>query len=145
MKLKLVKINPAATLPEYAHPGDAAMDLFCAQETKIEPRGRGMIPTGIAFEIPDGFVGLIWDRSGLAAKGGLTTMAGVIDSGFRGEVTVVMHNTTEEAVTFNAGDKIAQMLIQPVERPSIEVVQELSSSTRGTKAWGSTGMGAKHR
>lgn len=145
MKIKFTKLNPSATVPEYAYHGDASMDLFCAEDVTIEAHKYAMIPTGIAMEIPDGYVGLIWDRSSLPVKFGLTTMAGVIDSGYRGEIKVVMLNTTDQPFSFKIGDKLAQMLIQPVEQPSLEEVKTLSPSERGEKGWGSTGMGRKHR
>ena len=84
MKLKIKKLKPDARMPEYALPGDAGLDLFASENFTLKKGEKGAIPTGIAMEIPDGFVGLIWDKSGLAMKHGLKTLGGVVDSGYRG-------------------------------------------------------------
>ncbi len=133
------KLLPAAILPRYNHPDDAGMDFFALDTVVIQPNERKIIPTGIALAIPKGFVGLIWDKSGIAAKHGLKTMAGVIDAGYRGEVRILVHNLSNQAYTVETGTKIAQMLIQPVEQKEIKEVKELDDTSRGEGGFGSTG------
>jgi dUTP pyrophosphatase len=138
--LKIKKLNLNAKIPTYAHPGDAGLDLFALEETTIAVGDRALIKTGIAMEIPDGYVGLIWDKSGLASKNGLKTMAGVVDSGYRGEVMVCLVNLSEQRYVFAAGDKIAQMIIQKKEFFEVEEAAELDQNTsRGEDGFGSTG------
>lgn len=139
MNLKITKLHPDAKIPQYAHHNDAGMDLFCVEEVTIKPGERLQIKTGIAMEIPDGYVGLIWDKSGLSHKFGLRTLGGVVDSGYRGEILIGMYNLGTEPYVFEVGNKVAQMLIQKVEQPSIIEVESLSESVRGDKAFGSTG------
>lgn len=140
MALKIKKLHPEATLPKYLRPGDAAMDLY-ANETKIlQPNQRELISTGIAMAIPAGHVGLIWDRSGMAANHGIKSMGGVIDSNYRGEVKVILHNLTSQSFTIEKGMRIAQMLIQEVTQKEILEVEELDQSIRGEKGFGSTGL-----
>ena len=138
MILKLKKINPDAKVPDTAYKGDAGLDLYSIKEILIKAGKRTIVGTGIGIEIPDGFVGLVWDRSSLPAKYGLTTMAGVIDSGYRGEIKVVMFNTSEKDYTIKKHDKIVQLLIQKIESPKILEVQDLSESERGQKSFGSS-------
>jgi len=139
MQIPVKKLDPNAKIPTYAHVGDAGMDLYALEGVTIEPKQRALIPTGISMAIPDGYVGLIWDKSGVAAKRGLKTLAGVIDSGYRGEVQAALFNTSEETQVFEAGDKLAQMLIQPIESPHIMEVDELDPTRRGEDGFGSTG------
>jgi dUTP pyrophosphatase len=137
--LRIKKLHPDAIVPSFAHPGDAGFDLFASEHIIVKPQERVSVPTGIAVEIGDGYVGLIWDKSGLSHKHGLKTMGGVIDAGYRGEVKVGMINLSNETYTFEKGHKVAQMLIQKIEHPTIELVDELSDSSRGTGGFGSTG------
>ncbi len=139
MQLQVKKLHPAAILPSFAHDTDAGMDLCTVAEVIILSGERIVIPTGLAMKIPEGYVGLIWDKSGVATKRGLKTLAGVIDAGYRGEVMVALYNTGTESQTFAAGDKVAQMLIQKVEQPTLVVVAELDETSRGTGGFGSTG------
>lgn len=139
MKLRIKKLQEEAITPGYALPGDAGMDLYSTEHRAIGPGERAMIETGIAMEIPLGYVGLIWEKSGLAVKHGIQTMGGVIDSGYRGEVVVTVYNASEKTHTFEKGDKVGQILIQKIEGPEIEVVEELSDSERGEDGFGSTG------
>lgn len=139
MKLNIQKLDPKAKLPSYAHPGDAGMDLFTTEDYTIQPKERHVFKTGVAMEIPDGYVGLIWDKSGLSAKHGLHHFAGVIDSIYRGEIQIVIYNSSDESYEFKQGDKIAQILIQKVEQVELEEANELSSTSREDKGWGSTG------
>lgn len=137
--MKLKKMHPDAKLPDFAHSDDAAMDLFAVAAVDIKPGERVAIPTGVAMAIPSGYVGLIWDKSGVAVKRGLKTIAGVIDAGYRGEVLVGLYNIGEESQHFDAGDKVAQMLIQKIEQPTLVEVDELDETARGDGGFGSTG------
>lgn len=137
--VRVKKLKPEAKLPTYAHPSDAGMDLYAAEATTILAHGRGVVPTGLAFAIPDGYVGLVWDKSGLALKAGITTMAGVLDAGYRGELRVVLHNTTDTDYTFEAGDKVAQLLVEPIVQGLIVEVSDLDDTSRGDGGFGSTG------
>ena len=140
MVIKVKKLHPEATLPQYALPGDAGMDL-CSNETiNLQPQERKLIPTGIAMAIPSGYVGLIWDKSGIASKHGLKTMAGVIDSGYRGEVKILLHNLSTEPFTVEKGKKIAQMVFNKVEEAVFNEVSELDDTSRGSGGFGSTGL-----
>ncbi len=139
MILKIKKLNPEAKLPSYAHPGDAGMDLFALQEVTLKPGEFAKILTGVAMEIPIGHVGLIWDKSGMAANFGLKTLGGVVDAGYRGEVQVGMINLSQKSYTIEKHHKVAQMLIQKVEGPSVEEATELSDTSRGAGGFGSTG------
>ncbi len=139
MKLFLKKMHADAVVPQFAHATDAGMDLCSTVEITIAPGTRVSVPTGIAMQIPDGYVGLIWDKSGISQKGGLKTLGGVIDAGYRGEIFVGLFNTSNEPYTFGPGQKVAQILIQKIEQPEIELVDDLENSDRGTGAFGSTG------
>jgi dUTP pyrophosphatase len=140
MKLKVKKISPGARLPIYQHPGDAGMDLFAAEETALSAGEVKAVPTGIRMAIPEGYVGLIWDKSGISLQG-VHRLAGVVDAGYRGEVKVVMVNLGKETYIFKKGQKVAQMLIQPVHAAEIEDVGEghLDETDRGEGGFGSTG------
>lgn len=139
MILKVKKIDPSMPDPSYAHPFDAGMDLYARERVALKPGARAMIATGFAFEIPEGCVGHVWDKSGLSMKHGVKTLGGVIDSGFRGEIMVGMVNVSDTEYVFEKKDKVAQIVIQKVEHPSIEIVAELGASARGEKGFGSTG------
>lgn len=140
MKILVKKLSLEAKLPSYAHPGDAGMDLFAAEDYQINPGERQNCRTGIAVQIPEEYAGLIWDKSGIAFKNGMKIMGGVIDSGYRGEVGVVMFNLSKEAYTIKKGDKVAQMLIQKIESPEILETNNLNETARGSGAFGSTGL-----
>jgi dUTP pyrophosphatase len=139
MHLNVKKLHPDAKIPTYAHTTDAGMDLCAVAETVIPARGRVLVSTGLAMAIPDGYVGLVWDKSGISYKAGLKVIGGVADAGYRGEIFVGIMNTTDDEYTFSAGDKVAQMLIQKVEHPMIREVDELDDTPRGDGAFGSTG------
>jgi dUTP pyrophosphatase len=139
LTIKIKKLSPDAIIPSYAHPGDAGMDLFSLETVTVKKGERAKIGTGIAIELPEGCVSLIWDKSGLATKHGLTNLGGVIDSGYRGEYFVTLLNIGEEDYTIEKGHKIAQLLIQRVEHPTIVEATELSDSSRGAGGFGSTG------
>ncbi len=125
-------------LPAYAHPYDAGLDLRSRITAVLLPGERKLIPTGIKLAIPPGYVGIVKDRSGMALKHGLHTLAGVIDSGYRGEVGVVLLNTDKEKFTVRQGDRIAQILILPVTQVKLEE-GALTDTSRGDKGWGSSG------
>lgn len=137
------KLHPDAKLPTYGSLEAAGADLYACleQPVTIEPGASGWIPTGIAMEIPRGYAGLIYARSGLACKKGLApaNKVGVIDSDYRGQVVVVLHNHSSEPQTVEQGERIAQLVITPVLTPAYEEVKELSSSQRGAGGFGSTG------
>nr|AIA11688.1 dUTP diphosphatase [uncultured bacterium] len=139
MKLKIKKLHPDATIPCFAHANDAGMDLFTVESCELKPGERRSIPIGLAFEIPKGYAGLIWDKSGLSHKNGLKTFGGVIDAGYRGEVCVGIMNLSDRSFVFEKHHKIAQILIQKIEQLTVEEVEILADTARGTKGFGSTG------
>lgn len=139
MNLKIKKLTPNAKIPEYACQDDAGFDLFATENIEIKPQERVQIKTGLAMQIPPGFVGLIWDKSGLSHNQGLKTLGGVVDSGYRGEIKVGLVNLSTENYTIEAGHKVAQMIIQKKELCEIEEVTELDESDRGEGGFGSTG------
>lgn len=139
MKLNIKKLDPAAIVPTYAHPGDAGMDIYAFSRTVLKPGIVIDVDTRISMEIPDGYVGLIWDKSGLAVKYSLKVMGGVIDAGYRGEIRVGIINLGPAEYVLEAGHKVAQILVQKIEHPTIEVVTELSDTSRGHGRFGSTG------
>ncbi len=127
-------------MPGFAYEHDAAFDLRAANSEIIKQGEKKIIKTGLSMAIPKGHVGLIWDRSGLAAKYSLHTLAGVIDSGYRGEVGVVMVNLGNEEFKIEKNMRIAQMLIQPIAHPEIKEVEDLDESERGEGGFGSSGL-----
>jgi dUTP diphosphatase len=144
MKMKIKKLYYDAIIPSYAHETDAGMDLHAHvldhDSCWLEPGERQLVSTGVAVEIPEGYVGLIRPRSGLATKKGVGQLSsGVVDSGYRGELFVGLVNHSDIAVFIDQGDRIAQMLIIPVAQVELEEVSELSESDRGEKGHGSTG------
>ncbi|MEA1936788.1 MAG: dUTP diphosphatase [Patescibacteria group bacterium] len=141
LKVRIQKINEDAKVPNYAHRGDAGMDFYSVEENYLlKPGERRVFSTGIRMEIPDGYVGLIWDKSGLAVKYGIKVMAGVIDSTYRGEVAVALINLGSEEYLVEKNAKIAQMLIQKIEEVEIETGEDLNITKRGDGGFGSTGM-----
>lgn len=139
MTLKVKKLVLEAKLPMRATAGDAGLDLYSVEDIAIQPGERIVVRTGVAMEIPFGYAGLIWDKSGLAAKKGIKVMGGVIDAGYRGEIQVVLVNLGDEPHAIAVGDKIAQILVQKVELLGVEEVAELSDTERGDGGFGSTG------
>lgn len=139
MQLKVKRIVPQAKLPSYGHPGDAGMDLYAAAARTLAPGEVFAVPTGIRMAIPSGFVGLVWDKSGLSLKG-VHRLAGVVDAGYRGEVQVVLINLSSLPFEIMTGMKIAQMLIQPVQEAAIIEVDDLDATSRGEGGFGSTGL-----
>lgn len=139
MKLLIKKLHPEAKVPAFAHTTDAGLDLCAVETVTLAPGERKSIATGIAMAIPEGYVGLVWDKSGIAHKGGLKTLGGVIDAGYRGEIFVGLHNLSDAPYTFEAGHKVAQILIQAIVQPELVEAEELPEADRGEKAFGSTG------
>lgn len=139
MKIKIFKSNTAAKIPTYAQSGDAGMDLYACEEMILQPGERRVIATGIKMEIPDGYAGLIWDKSGLAVKNGIKVIAGVIDCGYRGEIKVGLINLGKNNFEIKLGAKIAQIIIQKVETAELIETEHLSNSERGEDGFGSTG------
>ncbi|MET8041683.1 dUTP diphosphatase [Micromonospora sp. NPDC005215] len=129
-------------LPTYAHPGDAGADLVAAADVELPPGGRALVPTGVAIALPEGYVGLVHPRSGLAARLGVTVLnaPGTVDAGYRGEILVNLINHDRDVpAKISRGDRIAQLVVQQVARARFEPVVELSASRRGTGGHGSTG------
>lgn len=142
MKLKIKRIDTNAKLPEYAHPGDAGLDLFSVVDAVIEPGCTGLIGTGIVIELPEGTEAQVRPRSGLALKHQITVLntPGTIDEGYRGEVKVLVINHGKEPFHVTCGMKIAQMVIQHVLRVDVEECDTMSESQRGIGGYGSTGV-----
>lgn len=135
------RVHADAVLPTYAQPGDAGLDLTAVEPVSLEPGARAAVPTGLAIEIPVGWVGLVHPRSGLARRCGVTVAnaPGTIDAGYRGEVQVLLVNLGNEPVRLEAGDRVAQLLLQQVGQATIVEVDALSDSVRGAGGFGSTG------
>jgi dUTP pyrophosphatase len=143
MDIEVKLLDKGMAPPVYAHEGDAGCDLRSSVDTVLQPGQRAMVPTGLAFAIPEGYAGFVQPRSGLAAKHGIGVAngPGLIDSGYRGEVKVILINFDDsEAFEIKRGDKIAQLVIQRVEKASFKPVEELSDTIRGDGGFGSTGV-----
>lgn len=139
MKIKIKKLKEDAKLPTHGHPGDAGIDIYALEEVVFLPGEQKRVHTGIAFEIPENHVGLVWDKSSISFNKSLKIMGGVIDSCFRGEFVASMVNLSKEKQIIEKGQKFTQMLIQKFEHCDIVEVQELSETVRGTGREGSTG------
>lgn len=141
--IQIRRLHPDAVVPSYAKPGDAGADLVSVEDVEISPGGgRAIVATGIAIALPDGYVGLVHPRSGLAAKHGVTTLnaPGTIDSGYRGEIKVIMVNTDpEQPHRVSVGERIAQLVVQRFESVSWVEVDELDETERGDGGFGHTG------
>jgi len=137
--LKVKRIYREAKLPCYGHGGDAGLDLFSSVDCVLGAGDVKAVPTGIKVAIPQGHVGLIWDKSGISLKS-VHKLAGVIDAGYRGEVQVVMVNLSRQAYPIKKGMKIAQMLIQPIVEVRVVESDELDDTARGEGGFGSTGL-----
>jgi len=134
-----VDVGEGGTLPEYASSGAAGADLRASAALEIPPGGRAAVPTDLRLQIPPGHVGLVWPRSGLAVRHGIDTLAGVIDSDYRGEVRVVLVNHGEEAFRITPGERVAQLLVQRVEQATFVAAPRLAATDRGEGGFGSTG------
>lgn len=142
LTVQLQRLDPELPVPSYAHPGDAGADLHTAIDVRLEPGERALVPTGIAVALPEGYVALVHPRSGLAARHGLSIVntPGTVDAGYRGEVKVLLINhDQQEPVELRRGDRIAQLVIQRVERAEFVDVAALPESIRGDGGYGSTG------
>ena len=142
MNLRIARLDERARLPTRAHDGDAGLDLYALEAAVLAPGERASVPTGIAVEIPPGQAGLVLPRSGLAARHGISVVnaPGLIDSGYRGEVRVLLLNTDRERpFELGAGDRIAQLVLVKVELPTLVEVDGLSDSERGAGGFGSSG------
>ncbi|GIH13785.1 deoxyuridine 5'-triphosphate nucleotidohydrolase [Rugosimonospora africana] len=136
------QLDPGLPLPGYAHPGDAGADLCAAEDVKLDPGQRALVRTGVAIALPDGYVGLVHPRSGLASRLGVTVLnaPGTIDAGYRGEIMVnLVNHDPETTATIARGDRIAQLVVQRVEHAHFLRVDELPDSVRGVGGHGSTG------
>ena len=139
MEFKVKKLYIDSKLPTAGHPGDAGIDFYSTADVVFAPHAQERVYTGVSFEIPEGYVGLIWDKSSISFNKGLKVMGGVIDAGFRGELVISMYNTTDKEQSIEKGGKIAQMIIQKFEECTIREVDELTETVRGSKMEGSTG------
>ena len=143
MIVRIKKLDKGLPLPKYTHEGDAGLDLYSTLDCILGPLDRVVVPTGIAISIPKGYAGFIQPRSGLAAKHGITVLntPGLIDSGYRGEIKVILVNLDpKESFVIRRGDRIAQLVIQKVESVEVEIVEELDETVRGKKGFGSSGL-----
>ena len=139
MHLPVKKIKEHAKLPTYGHEGDAGADVYSAEDYLILPGKRETISTGVCLATPYGYVGLVWDKSGISTKTGVLTIAGVIDSTYRGEVLIALKNLGEEPFKIEKGMKVAQLLIQPIVSANFSEVTEIDETPRGEGGFGSTG------
>jgi dUTP pyrophosphatase len=142
MTVKFKKTHPEATIPAYAHPGDAGMDVCSCTSLTIQPGARALVATGLVMELPKGTEAQMRPRSGLAIKNGITLLntPGTIDEGYRGEIGIILINLGHEPFDIRPGMRIAQMVIAPVLRVVVEEVVDVSDTTRGTGGFGSTGL-----
>lgn len=145
VRVGLTRIDPGVPIPSYAHPGDAGLDLVTSVDVELGPGERAVVGTGVAIALPDGYAGFVHPRSGLAARAGLSVVntPGTIDAGYRGEIKVCLINhDPREPLRLRRGDRIAQLVVQRVERVSFVEVAELPESARGGDGYGSTGGSA---
>ena len=136
------RIDPGLPLPSYAHPGDAGVDLFTSRPAELEPGERAVLPTGIAIALPEGYAAFVHPRSGLAARCGVSLLnaPGTVDAGYRGEIKVIVVNLDpRQRVVFQRGDRIAQLVVQQVEKVCFHEVAQLPESARAEGGFGSTG------
>lgn len=138
MQIKIKKLKEDAKFPKNHHKGDVGFDLYSMEEYTIKPGERHYFYHGFALEFPEGYAGIIKDKSSIS-KAGLHTMGGVFDAGFRGEYNTLLVNLSDEPYTVEIGDKVSQLVIFPVAIPELEEVTELSESSRGLGGFGSTG------
>ena len=142
VQVLITRLDPELPLPRYAKGGDAGADIVSRIDITLAPGERALVPTGIAIALPDGYVALVHPRSGLAIKHGVTMVnaPGTVDAGYRGELQIILINHDKsESVSFKRGDRIAQLVIQKVERAEFVEVHDLPGSGRGSGGFGSTG------
>lgn len=137
-----VRLSDGAELPRYAHEGDAGLDLRITHDVTLNPGERATVGTGLAVEIPQGCVGLVFPRSGLASKRGITlsNSVGVIDSGYRGEIGATLLNQSDETATLDAGTRVCQLIVMPFVPCELVPCEELTETERGAAGFGSTGI-----
>ena len=142
MILKIRRVHPDATLPSYAHEGDAGLDIRSVEELEIAPGARALVHTGLVFMLQPGWEAQVRPRSGLALKHGVTVLntPGTIDAGYRGEVGVILANFGTDPFKIAKGDKIAQIVVSPVVRADIVETNEIDATERGLGGFGSTGV-----
>jgi dUTP diphosphatase len=142
VEILISRLDPEVPLPSYAHPGDAGADLTTTVDVHLAPGERALVPTGVSIALPEGYVALVHPRSGLAARFGVSIVnaPGTVDAGYRGEIKVMLINLDpREPVTLGRGDRIAQLVVQQVERARFVEVDSLPASVRGAGGYGSTG------
>ena len=141
LNIPVVRLTDTAVLPTYAHIGDAGMDLYADEDIMLVSETWNVVSTGVAMSIPEGYVGLIHPRSGLAAKHGITVLnaPGTIDAGYRGEIKVILLNGTDKDFVVRRGDRIAQLVVQEFVHGDIVEVSSLDDTERSTNGFGSTG------
>ncbi len=142
LEIELKQLDPDLPVPKYAYIGDAGCDLYSARDIELSPGEHNMVPTGVALAIPDGYAGFVQPKSGLAAKHGIGVLnsPGLIDSKYRGEIKVILINLdNKDSFHIKRGDKIAQLVIQPVLSVDFRIVNELDETTRGDGGFGSSG------
>lgn len=137
--MKVKKLSPLAKLPQRAHPTDSGADLFAMERTVLPARAITKVHTGIAVELPENTSGIIWGKSSVESKG-IKAMAGLVDAPYRGELIVCMYNLNEQDFVFEAGQKVAQLVVLPTLYPAFEEVSELTDTSRGEGGFGSTGV-----
>ena len=137
--MKVKKLSPLAKLPQRAHPTDSGADLFALERTVLPARAITKVHTGIAVELPENTSGIIWGKSSVESKG-IKAMAGLVDAPYRGELIVCMYNLNEQYFVFEAGQKVAQLVVLPTLYPAFEEVSELTDTSRGEGGFGSTGV-----
>ncbi|MBN1543891.1 dUTP diphosphatase [Candidatus Woesearchaeota archaeon] len=140
VQVRLHRLDKTVELPRYAKQGDAAFDLRSAEDKLVKAGHKELVKTGLRIAVPEGYCGLIWDRSGLAAKQGIHCLAGVLDAGYRGEIIVVLHNLGKEDFMIEKNMRMAQMLIQQVESANLVEVEELEDTDRSVGGLGHTGL-----
>ncbi|WP_248961272.1 dUTP diphosphatase [Sphaerisporangium perillae] len=142
IEVLIQRLDPELPLPSYAHPGDAGADLYAAEDVELLPGERAVVGTGVAIALPDGYAAFVHPRSGLAARFGVTLVnaPGTVDAGYRGEIKVTLLNTdAKDTVRFRRGERIAQLVVQRVEKAAFYEVERLPGSARGADGFGSTG------
>lgn len=147
MTVPVERLDPDLPVPSYAHPGDAGADLVTSIDVTLAPGERAVVPTGVAIALPDGYAGFVHPRSGLAARAGLALVnaPGTIDAGYRGEIKVILVNLDPRTpIELRRGDRIAQLVVQRVERAEFTVMPTLPESARAEGGFGSTGGHAAH-
>ncbi len=139
MEIKIKKLHEDTVIPKYAHEGDVGLDLYSLEDYELKPFERKIFPLGFALEFPSGFAGIVKDKGSLPKNAGIHTMGGVFDAGYRGEYNVNLINLGQNNYKIEKGQKIAQLVIYPVEIVQLEETEELSQSVRGDGRFGSTG------